>query len=671
MKITVKKVAGIVVCAVLVLGIAGCNSNVNTHEHTFATEWTTSETFHWKKAMCDDTDEVKDKAEHSFGEWTIIKEPTEELEGRRVKVCTVCHYIAEEKLAKLEHVHTFATTYTSDAKQHWYAATCGHKYVVSKIAEHLFGEWTITAKPTEKVEGKREKECTVCHYKAEEILAKIGVSKIEIAKPAIKTEYFVGDSLDTTGLEIIATMNNGEREVVTDWISEFDNTVEGDKVVVKVKFGGKETSYNVKVIAVEVVKIEITKNATKKEYCINEPLDVSGLEVTAIMNNKSREVVSGWTIEFDNTVARDSIPVKIRYLGQETYYTVKINSSHIWNENMICNVCKYDYCYSTPIDCSTHKNATSSSTYVYFGVFPRTVLPLDSTVIIDENVNFTMGSNIYFKGSDDEYYAKVLEDAYSSVNEYTDGTQAKKKTSSSYRYFKVEPIKWKVLSADYNKTGKALLFAEEILTANVPYYDYFYEKERRSVEETPIIYSNNYKYSEIRAYLNGLDYYYANKPDKTSKKTDYTDKGFLQTAFTNVAQDKITVTVVDNSAASTADRGNNLSQQVKCVCANTQDKIFLLSEKEVTTGEYGFDWSYHKESNTRIRKPTDYAIANYVKQSSTVGYGSYWWLRSPKDDTSMLYDTALLVRDNGQANYSFDVRGCYYGVVPALTISFQ
>lgn len=121
--------------------------------------------------------------------------------------------------------------------------------------------------------------------------------------------------------------------------------------------------------------------------------------------------------------------------------------------------------YESQVDAETGLAATKSSRYIYFGVFPKTVLPVNSTVTVDETIFVKMGAHTYYKGSDGEYYAKVRENAVRTSNEYkySDGTQAKLSDAESYRFFKVEPIKWKVITDSY--TGKCLLFAEDILTA--------------------------------------------------------------------------------------------------------------------------------------------------------------------------------------------------------------
>ena len=104
---------------------------------------------------------------------------------------------------------------------------------------------------------------------------------------------------------------------------------------------------------------------------------------------------------------------------------------------------------------------------------------------------------------------------------------------------------------------------------------------------------------------------------------------------------------------------------------NTSDKIFLLSEQEVTTSAYGFAAYnvYKGDSNgttesSRIRMTTDYSKASGAYQSSTAGYGGWWWLRSPSYDRYC----ARVVRDSGEASYFDDVDHIIEGVVPALSL---
>ena len=75
-----------------VMVLAGCkNDSVPEvpHEHSFADEWSTSDTHHWKAATCEHTAEVSEEAEHT-GNWTIVKAPSETDTGSKKRVCSVC-----------------------------------------------------------------------------------------------------------------------------------------------------------------------------------------------------------------------------------------------------------------------------------------------------------------------------------------------------------------------------------------------------------------------------------------------------------------------------------------------------------------------------------------------------------------------------------------------------
>lgn len=78
--------------------ISVVNTKSAEHTHTFSDVWTTDETSHWHAATCEHTDQVNDKAPHTYGEWTITQQPTTEQEGLREHKCTVCGYTQQEKL---------------------------------------------------------------------------------------------------------------------------------------------------------------------------------------------------------------------------------------------------------------------------------------------------------------------------------------------------------------------------------------------------------------------------------------------------------------------------------------------------------------------------------------------------------------------------------------------
>lgn len=116
---------------------------------------------------------------------------------------------------------------------------------------------------------------------------------IEITKQPDKTEYFDGDSFDPTGMEITAAYENGSTKPVSIENCTFSpETLTEGVTFVTVTYNGKTASVPVTVKAVELAGIEVTKQPDKTEYFDGDSFDPTGIEITAVYNNGSREVVS-------------------------------------------------------------------------------------------------------------------------------------------------------------------------------------------------------------------------------------------------------------------------------------------------------------------------------------------------------------------------------------------
>ncbi|MEE1166974.1 MAG: hypothetical protein UHP28_07475 [Treponema sp.] len=160
---------------VMALAVAGCQIDSDRHEHSFSSDWTSDATDHWHAATCEHTKEISGKTAHTFGEWETTVKATKENEGKKERICSVCLYKEEQSIAKLNHTHKFSSDWTSNATDHWHAATCEHTEEVSAKAEHTFGDWTVTKAATEEAEGSKERVCTVCNYK--EVVQYVDIQK--------------------------------------------------------------------------------------------------------------------------------------------------------------------------------------------------------------------------------------------------------------------------------------------------------------------------------------------------------------------------------------------------------------------------------------------------------------------------------------------------------------
>lgn len=323
-----------------------------------------------------------------------------------------------------------------------------------------------------------------------------------------------------------------------------------------------------------------------------------------------------------------------------------------------------------PVKLTNYTGTLSGGTYYKFGDFPQTISALTGeNAYTDEPVY-----KGWYLGSDGYFYAKCTEDAYTFYSsetpfdiKYSNGTKVAESTENSQKYFKVEPIKWRVLNP--SESGNRILFAENILAANIPYYNGTWS---RDIYPVGTIYKNNYKYSNIRAYLNGTqNQYVIDGKSGTNGDVDWSDKGFLQTAFTITAQGLIVKAQVDNSEISTNPASNSRlwnNGTNTFACSHTYDKVFLLSQREATTSTYGFP-TYNTSGlgNSRIRITTDWAKANHAYPSNDKGYGGEWYLRSPGYSQG---SDVQGVNEEGHSSINlFTSRAVALGIVPALRVS--
>ena len=279
------------------------------------------------------------------------------------------------------------------------------------------------------------------------------------------------------------------------------------------------------------------------------------------------------------------------------------------------------------------------------GKYPQTVVE-DSATLTALATATDSDSDGYLEYGSDEY--KKVTGAPDSSGYKSASGNVTFATGTVY-YFKVEPITWKVLSGQGTATG--LVMSEKILTNSV----YYTSTSNRTVSGSTV-YANNYQYSTLRAMLNGLD-------GSAYSVGNFAGKGFLDIAFTEAEKAYITTTTVDNSAATTGSSSNSYA------CANTSDRIFALSYKDLINTSYGFNSSYSNNDTARRGVLTDYARATGAgmsTDSSYYGNGS-WWSRSPNADNS---NYARYVNGDGHL-YSSNNRVYYanYGVRPSFTVS--
>lgn len=278
--------------------------------------------------------------------------------------------------------------------------------------------------------------------------------------------------------------------------------------------------------------------------------------------------------------------------------------------------------------------------YVNFGSYPQThvsdenlIAELDKLTETNENGYSEYNGEMYIKVTVSPYHYGSYENEYGETVYYTYSDGAKITYDPNYEtseWFKVEPIKWRVLEENDNSIK---VISELILNR----YDYYSDTKFREIGiET--IYPNNYEYSYLRKFLNN---------------------NFYNSAFTVEQQNAILTTTVYNRASSTMYPDNPYNVYL---CNNTSDKVYELSYSEA------FNSAYFANNIERQFKITDFAKAMGVRWDigDYENYG-YWWLRSPGGGSDSYEIVSSICNDGNHNTISITTRNI--GVVPAVQIS--
>lgn len=265
-----------------------------------------------------------------------------------------------------------------------------------------------------------------------------------------------------------------------------------------------------------------------------------------------------------------------------------------------------------PVHNCTKKDDGTDATewdYVYFGSYPQTeILNVTDAVA---NARYDSDGNAVVDGVK---YRRISEnDTNDGGYEFGTGTE--------YRYFKWEPIKWKVLE---NDGETLLLLADNGLDCK----NYNQDSIDWDTEEGLSV---TWEDCMLRSWLNDSFYYEAFQSDERED---------IMPAF-HVNEDH-------------PDYGTNGGNV-------TTDDVWLLSISEVSNPDYGFCSDRSVQSASRWTHVSDYANRMGAGRDSE-GDGD-WWLRSPGRETNY----ASQVYSDGCV-YDGEVDEYFNSVVPALYV---
>ena len=131
-------------------------------------------------------------------------------------------------------------------------------------------------------------------------VVKLTLTGIAVKTNPTKTQYYIGESFDQSGLTLTATYSNGSTKTITSGFActGFSSSSAGTKTVtVSYTEGGvtKKTSFTVTVIVKTLYSLSVTTKPSKTIYTVGETLDTSGMVVRATYSDGSTANITGYT----------------------------------------------------------------------------------------------------------------------------------------------------------------------------------------------------------------------------------------------------------------------------------------------------------------------------------------------------------------------------------------
>ena len=357
-------------------------------------------------------------------------------------------------------------------------------------------------------------------------------------------------------------------------------------------------------------------------------------------------------------------------------YNTKVEIPANGKHSYVCDVC-------TTCGGLNPVRYTRDGDYIYFGYWPQT-LERDENVIAKlneiagtpplprdkenpynweshEGTTYMWQKIVIYNGTK---YLGVQMNDYRASGVYSLTSYIMKNGYFTFEvyWFKYEPIKWRILTTSGNSAYIMSDIALDSFSIQPNRYQGFYN-EKYGVFRTDQngnmdgTYANNWEYCFLRGWLNDT---------------------FYKEVFNDLQKEIIQTTHLDNTARSSNPNeypkyygyGENAGKnKFADQCKDTDDKIFLLSLRDITTTAYGFNKDVLAEDPARNLQATDFAKLHGAPMNTNDKKYVTWYTRSPAPaNGNQGYATFVLDRHAKGAIDSIDLTPDG-GVVPALWIT--
>lgn len=294
--------------------------------------------------------------------------------------------------------------------------------------------------------------------------------------------------------------------------------------------------------------------------------------------------------------------------------------------------------HKTPTRAYGGGSGGSAATYIYLGDYPQTLKADDVEVYNVSSNKKTRGTLAFYPGSDGNWY-----------------------TQKSSKWYKLEPIKWRVLTKSYkdsNGNDVWLLLSEKILDAET-FFNYS-SRSGSSGYNSSYYAASCYYFSIARAFLDATSY--LNSDCNTDNReyqnytTDNSGKSFRIRALRGAPLKQVRLPNTEAAAKREDGTGSSPSSSALGAVTYRDAYVFVLSRQEATRTYYDFNGGEGADP-ARVRTATDWAEAS--------GATSGKWVTR-----SMYTSSSCYGYDSTGAETSVYVTGSDTpGLVPAICIA--
>lgn len=150
----------------------------------------------------------------------------------------------------------------------------------------------------------------------------IKATKIEVISEPTKLKYKKGEPFERSGLSVKATYSDGTSKEVEDYTLSYPDMGKVGNQAVTVEYDGQTISFDITVI--DISKIEVTTMPSKTEYLIGTELDTTGLTVSAVYTDDSKETITSYSLSGFDSSEPGNKTITVTYQTYTTTFSVTV-----------------------------------------------------------------------------------------------------------------------------------------------------------------------------------------------------------------------------------------------------------------------------------------------------------------------------------------------------------